>query len=127
MFGRFVTVVTLAAMIALLLVVQSTNPATVGPVGILAVFFLLYIIFVGTCTWGIHGISVLLSVALQSVRKSPPSVIPHAKAYYYGSVIALGPIMLLAMKSVAEVGVYEIGLVAFFLIISVFYVKKRFR
>jgi len=127
MFGRIVTVVTLAAMIALLLVIQSTNPATAGPVGILAVFFLLYIIFVGSCTWGIHAGSLVLHAASQSVGVNKIStVIPVGKAYYYGSVIALGPIMLLAMKSVAEVGVYEIGLVSSFVFISLFYVKKRF-
>jgi len=128
MFGRILTVVTLGAMIALLLTVQGTNPSNVGPVGILAVFFLLYIIFVGVFTWSIHGGSVAFRAIAGSLQsKKPVYVIPMGKSYYYGSVIALGPIMLLAMKSVANIGIYEIALVTFFILISLFYVQKRFR
>lgn len=126
MFGRVLTVVTLGAMIALLLVLQSTSPSTVGPVGILAVFFLLYVIFVGICTWIIHGVSLLLHVVtMPALFRKPSTVLSMARSYYFGSVVALGPIMLLAMGSVAKIGVYEVGLVLVFVFISLFYVKKR--
>lgn len=128
MFGRIITVVTLAAMIALLLTIQSTNPSSIGPVGILVVFFLLYIIFVGIFTWLVHGGSLLFSLAAEFLNlKKPKDSISIGVSYYYGSVLALGPIMLLAMRSVASIGVYEVALVSFFIVISIFYVKKRFR
>jgi hypothetical protein len=126
MFGRVLTVVTLGAMIALLLVLQSTSPSTVGPVGILAVFFLFYVISVGVCTWAIHGVSLLLHlVTIPILFRTPSNILTMTQSYYFGSVVALGPIMLLAMGSVAKIGVYEVGLVLVFVSISLFYVKKR--
>lgn len=126
MFGRVLTVVTLAAAIMLSLLVQSTSPATIGPIGLLAVFFLLYVIFVGIFTWLLHGGSVAIALALKPiVLKRPLHPLSLVHAYYYASVIALAPIILSAIQSVSQVGIYEIALIVLFLAISIFYIRKR--
>lgn len=126
MFGRALTVVTLAAAIALSLLAQTTTPSTIGPVGLLAVFFLLYIIFVGIFTWLLHWItSVAVYISRPVVLKRPLQALTINQSYYYASIIALAPIMLLAMKSVSQLGVYEFILVAIFVGIGIFYVRKR--
>ena len=126
MLGRILTVVFLAALIALSLIFQSTNPSQAGPVGLLAVFFLLYIIGVIAVAWTIHGVSQLVVVATKSVVvKKPLQVISLIHAYYFASVIAFAPVILLAMKSVTAIGIYEVLLVATFVVIGVFYIKKR--
>jgi hypothetical protein len=126
MFGRALTVVTLMAAIALSLLAQSTTPSTVGPIGLLAVFFLLYIIFVGILTWIIHWItSAIVYITRPVVLKRPLQALTISQSYYYASVIALAPIMLLAMKSVSQLGVYEFILIAIFVGIGVFYIRKR--
>lgn len=126
MFGRVLTVIMLAAAIVLSLITQSSSPDTIGPVGLLAVFFLLYIVFVGIFTWLLHGISVLVAYALKPiVLKRPLRPLPMSHAYYYASVVALVPILLSAIQSVSRVGVYEIVLILLFLVISIFYIRKR--
>lgn len=126
MFGRILTVVTLAAAIILSLIIQSSSPATIGPVGLLAVFFLLYVIFVGVFTWLLYGLSLLISYVLKPiVLKRPLHSLPISHAYYYASVAALIPIILSAIQSVSRVGIYEVILITVFLVISIFYIRKR--
>lgn len=126
MFGRVVTLIFLAAAIALSLIFQSTNPVDTGPVGLLAVFFLLYTMVVIVTTWMIHGISKVLTLTTRSiVVKKPMKIISMTHAYYYASIVAFVPIILLAMGSVSSIGVYELILVAVFASLGVFYVKKR--
>ena len=126
MFGRILTVVTLAAAIALSLLLQSTNPSTAGAAGLLAVFFLLYIIFVGVITWLLHWVStVVVYVARPVALKRPLKALTAGRSYYYASIIALAPTMLLAMQSVSQLGFYEVLLVIVFVAIGIFYVKKR--
>ena len=47
------------------------------------------------------------------------------RSYYYGSVVALGVIMLVAINSVGSLGFYEFGLVILFIGIGIFYLTKR--
>lgn len=126
MFGRIITLAGLAAAIALGLLVQSTNPATTGPVGILAVFFCVYVILLSCFTWAIYGSNFVLTELLKvSLRKKTVVAMTMQKAYYFASVVALGPIILLAMNSVGSMGVYDIMLIIIFVVIGVFYIQKR--
>lgn len=126
MFGRVLTVVLLAAAIALSLLLQSTNPSTAGPVGLLAVFFLLYVLLVCVLTWLLFWLGqAVVYLTRPVVLKKPLQPMSMSHAYYYASIIALAPVMLLAMRSVSQLGVYEIVLVILFVAIGVFYVKKR--
>lgn len=126
--GRIITVVTLAAAIALLLILQSSSPSTAGPGGVLAVFFLLYCIIAGCLTWLIRvGSWVLVHIANPFRTRRPAEEISLLRAYYFASVAAMGPVMLVGIISVGSIGFYEVALIILFEIISLFYVKKRFR
>jgi len=126
MFGRIITLAGLTAAIALGLLMQSTNPATTGPVGILAVFFCIYVIFLSFFTWAIYGSNLILTELLKaSFRKRTITAMRMQKAYYLASVIALAPIILLAMNSVGSMGIYDIILIVIFVAIGVFYIQKR--
>ena len=129
MFGRIITVVTLAASIALLLLFQSTSPSTSGPGGIFAAFFLLFVIFVGIFTWLVKGISVLRAHVIIPLvqRNKVVTEMSMLHAYYYGSLLALGPLMLIGMASVGSIGIYEALLVIVFEVVAPFYTKKRLR
>ncbi len=126
MLGKIVTTSTLVATLLLFVLLQTTNPASVGPAGLLAVFFLLYIVLVGVFTamgWILNRMLVKVS-RLVTVRK-PLTTASVKKVYYLSSVLALGPIMVLAMKSIGSLGIYEIILVLVFLTIALLYVNKR--
>lgn len=127
MFGRVMTTITLMAAIVLLLVLQITDPSTIGPGGILAVFFLLYIVSVGCVTWLIKLSNWIWVYLLgPAIRKRPRSEMTFRRAYYFGSVVAMGPIMFLGMSSVGSAGLYEAALVFVFEAIAIFYIEKRF-
>lgn len=127
MFGRILTLVTLAALIMVSLVLQSTTPVDAGPVGILAVFFLLYIITVGVTTWMLHTLGKVRLWLSETMRlwSSGKEVLSLKKSYYYASVLGFLPVMLIGLQSVGSVGVYEVMLVLLFVAIGIFYIKKR--
>ena len=127
MFGRILTFVTLFAAIVLLLFIQSTTPIEAGPGGILTVFFLLFLVITGVCSWLLYLSNVVLIETKKITRsrhitKQPLSML---RSYYYGSVVALGVIMLVAINSVGSLGFYEFGLVILFIGIGIFYLTKR--
>jgi hypothetical protein len=128
MVGKIVVFSTLIASVVLMIVLQTTNPSTAGPLGLLAVFFLLYVIFIGVTTelvWvGSHVVS-WLSRRLRTRR--PVRTLPLNTAYYYSTVLALGPAMMLAMQSIGSLGIYEILLIVAFLAVGILYVSRRIR
>lgn len=126
MLGKSVAISSIVAAVLLAVLLETTTPADVGPAGLLAVFFLLYVFLVGVITalsWLLNRITVKVS-RLVTVRK-PLSTVSLKKLYYLSSVLALGPVMMLAMKSIGSLGVYEIILVTLFLSIATLYVNKR--
>ena len=56
MFERALTAITAGAIAILVVVINTTDPSTTGPTGILAVFFLLYVVFLGTFTWWVREV-----------------------------------------------------------------------
>jgi len=126
MLGKIIAASTVIAGIILIIMLQMTHPSTVGPLGLLAVFFLLYIVILGATTellWvGSHMIQV---VGRRFTAKRPPRRLSLQKAYYYSSVLALGPIMSLAMLSIGSFGFYEMVLITVFLAVALLYVSRR--
>lgn len=128
MLGRIIAGSVIIASILLLLMLQTTNPASVGPVGLLAVFFLLYIIMLGVVTevlWvGSRAVSWLGRRVVVLSRK-PLQPLTLARSYYFSTILALGPVMLLAMASIGSLGFYETLLVVIFLVVGTLYISKR--
>lgn len=124
--GKIIAFVTIAAGLTLFVVLQTTNPSTIGPVGLLAVFFLLYLILMGCMTTLLYMSSrVAHRLGRQLRTKRPPSKFSAERAWYFGSLLAFAPIMLLAMQSVGSLGAYEVALVVLFLMIGGLYISKR--
>ena len=126
MVGKTIVISTGAAAIVLLLLMQVTSPSTAGPLGLLAVFFLIYVIILGITTeilW--VGSGVFQSIARRFTSKRPPGRLSLLKSYYFSTVLALGPVIALAMQSIGSFGVYEAILVTVFVAIGVLYVSRR--
>lgn len=126
MLGKIIAVSTVLAGIILIGMLQLTNPSTVGPLGLLAVFFLLYVITLGATTemmW--VGSQFVHGVGRRFTSKRPPGKLSLKRAYYFSTVIALGPIIALAMMSIGSFGVYEGVLIAIFLAIALLYISRR--
>lgn len=127
MLGRILFIAVAAASILLAIIFNTTIPATVGPLGILFVFILMYVLAVGVLTFLIFGLGVLFRKCMNTlmVTKRPVQSPTLIRSYYFSSVIALGPTMLIGIHSVGKLGFYDVVLVGVFIIISCVYVAKR--
>lgn len=126
MLGKVIAASTLIAGIILIIVLQTTTPPTVGPLGLLAVFFLLYVVMLGVMTellW--VGSNVVQTVGRRFTSKRPPGRLSLARSYYFSTILALGPVMAIAMKSIGSFGLYEFILVTVFLAVGTLYISRR--
>lgn len=128
MAGKFIAISGVVAMAMLAIILQTTTPATIGPLGLLFVFILLYVAALSALTFFIYALSrVAARVAISLTVRKPLQALNLRQAYYYGSVIGLAPVMLLGMQSVGAVGVYEAILVVVFAVLGCVYIAKRSR
>lgn len=105
---------------------NTTNPSTAGPLGVLAIFILMYMLVLGALTFLLAAGSRLWArVAAGFAVARPIQPLSLRRSYYFASILALAPIMILAMNSVGEVGIYDLLLVALFATIATIYVAKR--
>lgn len=121
-----VALIGLAAGVAIAVLLQVTHPDMVGPVGVLAFFVLLYV----AVTSGVFlllelGRKLLLRFVQAGKWRLYCQEISDIKLYYYASVIALAPIILLGMQSVGGIRLMEGVLVVIFEILALVYVSKR--
>jgi len=115
------------AIIFLLLILNSTNPLDGGPVVILLVFILLYIVCAGLFFVLLNS-GLRMASKLWARRKSINARewrIGVRRAYYIASVLAFGPVLLLAMQSVGQLQFRDVLLVFVLLSLAIFYVIKR--
>lgn len=126
MLGRVVTISSITAIILLAILLQTTTPATIGPLGILMVFIFMYVSVLGGLTFLLYVASMLVAKISRSVTvKRPVQALSFNRAYYFSSVLALVPVMFIGMQSVGEVGVYDVLLVVIFAGIACVYISKR--
>ena len=126
MAGKFIAISGVVAAVLLAVMLQVTTPATVGPLGLLFVFILLYVASLSALTFFIFAASRVAARFARGVMvRRPLQVLTMAQSYYYGSVVALAPVMLLGMQSVGAVGIYEALLVVVFVVLGCVYIAKR--
>lgn len=122
--GIAASVIVATGLLAILL--YTTTPTTIGPLGVLIVFILMYIAALGVLSFLLAGGSYAVSKITQSFTvRRPFQAMSIGRAYYFSSVLALGPVMLVGIQSVTGVGVYDALLVVFFVVMACLYISKR--
>lgn len=117
----------LLSALILALIFSFTNPADIGPLGVLFVFILLYSAMASTL------FIVLFSGAAIARRFGAGQLLPqtrrgridHRRAYYIASIGALAPVMLLAMNSMGSLTFQDVALVVVLMALLFFYIIKR--
>lgn len=123
---RILLLLSAISLVALLTILQVTTPIEAGPLGILIVLGLLYMSVLGGLTFLFFWASRIISrIARLLATRRPWTSITMLQAYYYASVIALAPIMIIAMTSVGASGWREFFLVGLFVLLGVIYVQRR--
>lgn len=126
MLGRLLFFGGIISVILLLILTYTTTPGTIGPLGILMVFILLYVVALCIVSFVLFGASLFLQKIFAVMgRKRPFSRLSLVRSYYFASVVSLAPVMLLAIQSVGELSFYDVLLASLFVLISCVYVAKR--
>jgi hypothetical protein len=126
MLARVIAISFVAATMLLVILLQTTTPSTIGPLGILVVFILMYVSALGVLTFLLFtGSRLLARVSRTIVTRRPAQPLGLGRAYYFSSVLALAPVMFIGMQSVGKVGVSDVALIILFMTISCIYIAKR--
>ena len=105
---------TLIAAVILLLMLNFTTPAGIGPFGVLVFFTTFYILMFGIATGIVRIFVKLLDRKMGN------------KEYLYGVVLAFGPIMLLLLQSMGGLTIWTVGMMVIFVLLGCFLVSKIF-
>ncbi len=109
----------LASFMALILVLNQTNPLDVGPAGILLVFGLAYV-FISSALYLLLTLIMMALAYFVTIQ-----VRSKRKVYYLASIIAFLPVFLLALNSIGQLALKDLVLVVCLVGIACFYVMKR--
>jgi hypothetical protein len=114
--------------LVLLYIMNTVDPVSAGPGGILLTFIVIYLIvasFLFTILhWGVRVVSA--QIVKRNSRVTTRSYkLGVRKAYYIASAVAFGPVLLLALNSVRQLKITDIILVGLFLTLAIFYIIKR--
>lgn len=124
----FVFLLLLLFVVMLYILLQSTDPASVGPWGILGVFILIYLMCLGIL-FLVFRFGLYWAKKLLLSRSNPNAVVTNRfdekKAYYVASVLAFVPVTLLSMHAFSQIGWMDVGLVVVFVLIATFFITKR--
>ncbi len=125
MLSKILIILGLAAAGLLFIVFATISPFEGGAVAILAVFLLSYVVILCALTFSLRLVSILVNRVHRQISGTKTKPLSLKRAYYYSSVIALAPVIIVSLKSVGEVGVYELVLVGLFVFLGCVYVAKR--
>ncbi len=128
MLPRIIATLSLASLCVLSAMLTFTTPASAGPFGLLVIFICAYLTFIGLISFFLFGMSKLI-VSLTSgmaVRK-PMTAMTFRRAYYFSTVLAAAPVMIIGLQSVRAINIYELLLVVAFEVVACLYVSRRIR
>lgn len=126
MIKTIIAVVSTVSILFLVILLNVTTPVSAGPLGILVIFIFAYLSLLGIITFSSYAVSkVTARLSRAFIPRKPIGVLSFRQSYYYSTVIALGPIMLVGLQSVRTVDIYEIILIIVFLVIGCLYVSRR--
>ncbi len=111
---RLIPILSLLAAVVLLLMLNFTTPADVGPLGVLVFFVACYMVVLGFAL-------LLVKIFMKLIGKRM-----GRKGYLYGAVIAFGPIMLLLIQSLGALSIFTAVLVVILVFLACFLVNKTF-
>jgi hypothetical protein len=128
MLPRIIATISLASLCLLSAMLTFTTPASAGPLGLLVIFITAYLAFIGLISFFLFGLSHLsASISANMTVAKPLKAMPFKRAYYFSTVLAAAPVMLIAMQSVRAIDVYQLALVIIFEVVACVYVSRRIK
>lgn len=126
MLSRILFFIWLLSLFILIYILGFTTPTQIGAVGVLVFFLLFYVVSTITATYFVYIANrIVLQLFFADVVNIKSKSMSLKKAYYFGSVFALGPVMMISLQSVGGVGLWSFVLVCFLLILGSLYVSRQ--
>ena len=126
MFRIIISITTVVSLCLLAVLLNITTPATAGPFGILLIFFFAYMLSLGVVTFFVFWASRIVEhLSAGIITKKPYAALTFKNSYYFSTIIAAVPILLMGLQSVGAIGIYEFILVFVFVVIGCLYISKR--
>lgn len=126
MFKKTIAITTIVSLCSLIVLLNVTAPSWLGPLGILVVFILAYLLSLGLVTYFIYWSSRFVAyISRFFTARKPLLAFSFRRSYYFATVFAVAPVMLIGLQSVGSVGVYEFTLVTLFIVIGCIYISKK--
>ena len=114
MFNRLMILFSLIAVIIILAMINLTTPTSVGPLGVLVFFTMIYL--------AIYGVINLIVVAFMRANGKKSG---GRKNHYYAAMISFGPIMLLLIQSFGSFSVITVTMTVIFVMLGCFVISRR--
>ena len=115
--NKLLLMISVLAAVVLAAMLFLTSPSSVGPVGVLVFFTMIFI--------ALFGLMVELVKVFQKILKDKNGKggeISENKTYMYATVLAFGPIILLVTRSA---NIFTVALVGIFVFLGCFLIRKR--
>ncbi len=126
MVQKIIGIVGIVAAGLLVYILNATTPTEAGALGVLAVFLLSYILLAAALTFFIFWLyRVVIRVFWSDKPDTGRQHFTLKKSYYYSSVLALGPVMMVSLRSVGQDGWVQYGLMLFLLFLGCVYVSRQ--
>jgi len=109
----------LVALLALGFVLNTTNPLQSGPLVILAVFVLIYVVVISLLSAVLHFITTVVRML------RPDSHFSMRRGYYVVSIVGLAPVLFIALNTLGQLDMLEIILILLLVGLGCFYVIRR--
>ena len=125
MLQRVLALISIASLCLLATMLTTTTPATVGPFGLLVIFITAYLSFVGLISFFLYGMQRIGRLLRPAARRGAREGLTFRRSYYFATVLAIAPVLLIGLQSVGTVGWYEFLLIVLFVGLGCLYVSKR--
>lgn len=126
MLKKIITVTTIFSLCLLIVLLNSTTPSWPGPLGVLAVFIFAYLSSLGLVAYLIYWSSRTISyLSRHFTLRKPLLPLDFKRSYYFATIFAVAPVILIGLQSVGNIGPYELLLVVVFVALGSLYVSKR--
>jgi nitrogen fixation/metabolism regulation signal transduction histidine kinase len=126
MFAKILIGIGITAAVALSYMLVSTPPVEAGASGVLIVFLLSYILSVVVLAFLIFLSHRFVLRLLYSDRTGKAGQqFGLRKSYYYASILALGPVILISLRSVGQDGIVQLALVLILLAAGCLYISRQ--
>lgn len=109
----------LIAVFAITVVMNTTNPLTVGPLGILLLMSLIYVTIVLVLN------AALTAAIVVADKFTTVSVQFKKRLRYMTTILGLGPVLLIALNSIGQASLIDTLLVLVFTTLGCFYIARR--